>query len=294
MFENYIGQDHIKKFLSNLILYHKSSQEPMQHMLITGASGCGKTHLVNEIAKSLGTKCVTILATNTSEDDLVKAICSLDNKDILFIDEIHSLNKKFVEMLFTVISEHTLHTEYNGCIQKFKLNNNFTIIGATDRPGLLNPALLNRFKVTLTLKQYSQKELEQLVKLHTKNISISDDLCIQITKLCKYVPRILLNIIDNIKTYLNSLNKTRLETEDLDTIKEFLDIDSLGLDSIDLAILNYLKNTSASLSTLANVCGCLPINIEQNHEPYLIKLGFIEKKSGGRIITQKGMDYISK
>lgn len=292
MFENYVGQEHIKKVLTGLINYHVTSQEPLQHILITGSSGLGKTVLSNEIAKALGTNFKALLATTATDADIVEAVCSMQNKDILFIDEIHALNKKATEVLFPVMAEGILYARYKGTVQRFKVSK-FTIIGATDRVGLLNPALLNRFQLSLNLKPYTIEEFSQLIRIHTKGFDISDSMCILICKLCKGVPRILINIINSIKIYLKSINKTKLEKEDLDAVREFLGVDELGLNNIDIALLKYLNdNNTASLQTLASVCGCLATNIENLHEPYLLRLGFIKKESTGRSITQSGRDYL--
>lgn len=292
MFENYIGQDHIKKILSGLITYHKTAEEPLQNMLITGNSGLGKTHLSNEIAKAMGTNFIALLATTATQKDLVKAVCSLKDKDILFIDEIHALDKKVVEMLFPIMAEGILYAEYQGTMQRFKVSK-FTIIGATDRPGLLNPALLNRFQLSLNLKPYTINEFSQLIRLHMKGFDVSDDMCIKISALCKDVPRILINIVNSIKIYLKSIGKTKLEEQDLAMVREFLGVNELGLDTTDLIMLKYLFNNAfASLQTLASVCGCLTTNIENLHEPYLIKLGFVTKDMRGRRLTQAGWDYV--
>lgn len=294
MFENYIGQDHIKKILSGLITYHKTAEEPLQNMLITGNSGLGKTHLSNEIAKAMGTNFIALLATTATQKDLVKAVCSLKDKDILFIDEIHALDKKVVEMLFPIMAEGILYAEYQGTMQRFKVSE-FTIIGATDRPGLLNPALLNRFQLSLNLKPYTVNEFSQLIKLHMKGFDVSDDMCVKVSALCKDVPRILINIVNSIKIYLKSIGKTKLEEQDLAMVREFLGVDELGLDTTDIIMLKYLFNNAfASLQTLASVCGCLTTNIENLHEPYLIKLGFVTKDMRGRRLTQAGWDYIVK
>lgn len=292
MFENYIGQEHIKKVLTGLINYHKTAQEPLQHILITGSSGLGKTHLSNEIADAMGTNFKAVLATTATDADIIEAVCSLKDKDILFIDEIHALNKKATEILFPIMAEGILYARYKGTMQRFRVSK-FTIVGATDRVGLLNPALLNRFQLSLNLKPYTIEEFSQLIRLHMKGFEVSDSMCIMISKLCKDVPRILINIVNSIKIYLKSINKTKLEIEDLDAVREFLGVDGLGLDDLDLTILKYLSASgSASLQTLASVCGCLATNIENLHEPYLIRLGFIKKESCGRTITQKGLDYL--
>lgn len=292
MFENYIGQDHIKKILGGLITYHKTAEEPLQNMLITGNSGLGKTHLSNEIAKAMGTNFIALLATTATQKDLVKAVCSLKDKDILFIDEIHALDKKVVEMLFPIMAEGILYAEYQGTMQRFKVSK-FTIIGATDRPGLLNPALLNRFQLSLNLKPYTVNEFSQLIRLHMKGFDVSDDMCVKVSALCKDVPRILINIVNSIKIYLKSIGKTKLEEQDLAMVREFLGVDELGLDTTDIIMLKYLFNNAfASLQTLASVCGCLTTNIENLHEPYLIKLGFVTKDMRGRRLTQAGWDYV--
>ena len=204
----------------------------------------------------------------------------------------HSLSKKATEILFPIMAEGILYARYKGAMRRFKVSK-FTIIGATDRPGLLNPALLNRFQLSLNLKPYTTEEFSQLIRLHMKGFDISDDMCIKVSALCKDVPRILINIVNSIKIYLKSIGKTKLEEQDLATVREFLGVDELGLDTTDLIMLKYLFNNAfASLQTLASVCGCLTTNIENLHEPYLIKLGFVTKDMRGRRLTQAGWDYV--
>ena len=292
MFEKYIGQDHIKDLLTTFIAYSKSSTEPLQHMLITGSSGAGKTTLSNTIAKELGVKCVSLLATNASEDDLIKAICNLSDKDILFIDEIHALNKKLIEILFPIISEHILYTKYQGVMTRFRVSN-FTIIGATTHEGKLPTAFLNRFTVTLNLKPYTESELATMTKLYLGQYKADDTMLNAIVNMSKGVPRIITNIVNSVKVYLKSLGKDTLEQKDLKMIQMFLGVNDIGLNNVDFEILKYLcKVKAASLKTLASVLSIEAINIEQIHEPYLIKLGFIERCSAGRTITDAGRKYL--
>lgn len=292
MFEKYIGQEHIKNVLSTLINYSKTTKEPMQHMLITGASGNGKTFLVNEIAKELGVKCISLLATNASEDDLIKAICNLSDGDLLFLDECHSLNKKLIEILFPIISEHILYTKYQGMMTRFRVSN-FTIIGATTHEGKLPTALLNRFTVTLNLKPYTESELTAMTKLYLGQYKADDTMLKAIVNMSKGVPRIITNITNSVKVYLKSLDKDTLEQKDLKMIQMFLGVNEIGLNNVDFEILRYLSRVkSASLKTLASVLSIEAINIEQIHEPYLIKLGFIERSSVGRTITDAGRKYL--
>lgn len=292
MFENYIGQEHIKKVLTGFINYSNRINKPLQHMLITGPSGTGKTLLANEIAKETKSFCKTLLASTVTEEELVKTLWSLHDRDILILDEIQSLKKNLVEILFPVMSDRLLYLNYNGTVQKYQVSN-FTIIGATDRAGQLNSALLNRFKLTLELVPYTEEDLVKLAKLSYKSVELPDEICYNIVSLCKGVPRILLNILSNLEMYMESISRTVVSNEDIDVLKTFLNIDKNGLDNVDRQIIEYLyKNINgASVDTLASVCGCLRVNIEQLHEPYLIKLGLINKCSSGRSLTATGRKY---
>lgn len=293
MFEKYIGQDHIKNVLSSLITYHKNAPEPLQNILITGGSGNGKTFLAQEIAKEMGVNCITLLATNATEEDLIRAICQLKDKDLLVLDECHSLNKKLIEILFPVMSERTLYAMYQGRMTKFKTAD-FTIIGATTHQGKLPVAFLNRFTIPLNLVPYTEDDLVNIAKLYSKGMFISDDMYRKIVALCKGVPRTLINIMKNVVIYLKSINQTTLTNGSLDKVKMFLGINDIGLNNVDFEILKYLNDVDgASLKTLASVLSIEAINIEQVHEPYLIKLGFIERNSRGRAITAKGKQYLS-
>lgn len=292
MFEKYIGQDHIKNVLSSLITYHKNAPEPLQNILITGPSGNGKTFLAQEIAKEMGVNCITLLATNATEEDLIRAICQMKDKDTLVLDEVHSLNKKLIEILFPVMSERTLYAMYQGRMTKFKTAD-FTIIGATTHQGKLPVAFLNRFTIPLNLVPYTEDDLVSIAKLYSKGMFISDDMYRKIVALCKGVPRTLINIMKNIVIYLKSIKQTTLTNASLDKVKMFLGINDIGLNNVDFEILKYLNDVDgASLKTIASVLSIEAINIEQVHEPYLIKLGFIERNSRGRAITTKGKQYL--
>lgn len=252
------------------------------------------TTLATTISKELGVKCVSLLATNASEDDLIKAICNLSDKDILFIDEIHALNKKLIEILFPIISEHILYTKYQGVMTRFRVSN-FTIIGATTHEGKLPTAFLNRFTVTLNLKPYTESELSTMTKLYLGQYKADGTMLNAIVNMSKGVPRIITNIVNSVKVYLKSLGKDTLEQKDLKMIQMFLGVNDIGLNNVDFEILKYLcKVKAASLKTLASVLSIEAINIEQIHEPYLIKLGFIERNSRGRSITEKGLDYLKQ
>jgi Holliday junction DNA helicase RuvB len=292
MFEKYIGQDHIKNVLSSLIAYHKNAPEPLQNILITGPSGLGKSTIAQEIAKEMGVNCITLLATNASEEDLIRAICQMKDKDLIFIDEGHSLSKKLIEILFPVMSERTLYAMYQGRMTKFKTAD-FTIILATTHQGKLPIAFLNRFTIPLNLVPYTEDDLVNIAKLYSKGMFISDDMYRKIVALCKGVPRTLINIMKNIVIYLKSIKQTTLTNGSLDKVKMFLGVNEIGLNNVDFEILKYLcKVKAASLKTLASVLSIEAINIEQVHEPYLIKLGFIERCSAGRSITDTGRKYL--
>lgn len=204
----------------------------------------------------------------------------------------HSLNKKLIEILFPIISEHILYTKYQGVMTRFRVSN-FTIIGATTHEGKLPTALLNRFTVTLNLKPYTESELTAMTKLYLGQYKADDTMLNAIVNMSKGVPRIITNITNSVKIYLKSLGKDTLEQKDLKMIQMFLGVNDIGLNNVDFEILRYLsKVKSASLKTLASVLSIEAINIEQIHEPYLIKLGFIERSSAGRTITDAGRKYL--
>lgn len=204
----------------------------------------------------------------------------------------HALNKKLIEILFPIISEHILYTKYQGVMTRFRVSN-FTIIGATTHEGKLPTALLNRFTVTLNLKPYTESELTAMTKLYLGQYKADDTMLNAIVNMSKGVPRIITNITNSVKIYLKSLGKDTLEQKDLKMIQMFLGVNEIGLNNVDFEILRYLsKVKSASLKTLANVLSIEAINIEQVHEPYLIKLGFIERSSAGRTITDAGRKYL--
>lgn len=292
MFENYIGQEHIKRVLSSLVSYHKTAPEPMQHILITGPSGTGKSTLVNCIEKELGTQCISLLAPMTKTADLIRALCTVNDKDMIFLDEIQSLDGKLIEMLFPVMQDGILFTPYQGKLTKFRVPK-VTIIGATTHQGKLPVAFLNRFALTLNLMPYTKEELCQIARLHLQDYISDDEHTYALVNMCRDVPRILINIIKHLKLYLKSANEKEVSDEALYTMREFLDINEIGLNSVDFKILNYLDGVpSASLKTLGSVLSIEPINIEQVHEPYLLKLGFIRRDSSGRVLTDKGRNYL--
>lgn len=294
MFADFIGQNHIKDLLTVTINTYKQTAAVLPHMLITGSSGCGKTTLANAIAKEYDCKCFTLFAKGLTYDDIIHTLSLMHVNDILFIDEIHTLNKKVIEHLFSLMSDNIIHYKFNGTLLTIEVPK-ITILGATTHQGMLLEALRNRFVLTLMLHSYTQEDIRQMLLMQLNDVQIDETIVNELVSLTRLVPRTLNNILTYLRMYINTHVPPRVSVQDIQAVKTALGIYKYGLTTDDIKILSCLDKTDTiSVKSLSNMTNIESINILQIHEPYLQKCGFLKVTNKGRSITMMGRKYLQE
>lgn len=298
-----VGRKKEKAFLKIIIDAAKQRDEPLDHIILHGPPGLGKTSIAQVIANEVGTQ---FYATSgpaiMKKGDLASILTSIDTNGILFIDEIHRLNKSIEEMLYSAMEDRNLDIIIGKgpSARSIKLElNPFTIIGATTRIGLLSSPLRDRFGIDLHLDYYSFEELEELVKQKARilNEKISNEAAVEIARRSRRTPRIAIRILKRIRDLSQVQGKKEIDLEVALEGLKMLEIDEFGLDSLDRRILKTLMNNfkggPVGLSTLAAGVSEDVGTLEDVYEPYLLKEGFINRTPKGRVITEKTIRYFN-
>lgn len=304
-FKDYIGQDHIKEELTLAIQASKMRKTQLSHMLFFGGPGLGKTTLANIIAQEKGVKLhVTSAPIIEKPMDLASTLMSLEEGDILFIDEIHALRTKIEESLYSVIEDFSLDINIEQSGGKPKLIRipvkPFTLVAATTRPGAISQPLRDRFAIVHQLKYYSEEELAQIVNRSASilDIEIEKDAALEIAKRSRSTARISNNLLNRLMPFAVVKNNGVLTPELTKESLDKLNIDKLGLTDLDRKMLRCmyygLKNKPSGLKTIAPYISEEERTIEFVIEPYLIKKGLLAKTSKGRVLTDFGKKYVEE
>lgn len=295
-FDDYIGQEKAKRSLSISIGAAKKTGRALAHLLICSPYGLGKTTLVNIIANEMGIPFFNVNATNLKD---VKALSlyfsKLDQSCIVFIDEIHTLKKEVQTVLLSIMTDFAVSLiNEAGEEQTFDIPP-FTLVGATTQAGELLKPFLNRFAV-IELENYTEEEKLLLInnKFEKLGYTATDEAIAEISRRCRGVPRTIETYVKGVIDVALSRDEKLVTKETTDIFFEIREIDSLGLTKNDLLILRVLDEAKKPLAliTVESKCGIQKEDIEYRYEPYLIKIGFIEKTERGRVITKKGHLYL--
>ena len=303
-FAEYIGQEHLKKNLKLAIEAAKKRGEPIDHVLLYGPPGLGKTTMATVIANEMGAT-IRITAGPAIEraGDLASILTNLTDGDVLFIDEIHRLNRSVEEVLYSAMEDYKLDIVIGKgpAARSVRLDlPKFTVIGATTRAGALAAPLRDRFGMTHRLEFYSAPEIEQII---TRAASLLDS---RIDSLAagmlagraRLTPRIANRLLKRVRDYADVNGDGIIDTVIATDALALLEIDELGLDPADRRLLssmidNYGYNP-VGLTTIAALTGDETSTIEDFHEPYLLQIGLIERTPRGRRVTAKGATHIGK
>lgn len=299
----YIGQETIKRNLKISMEAAKKRSEILEHVLLYGAPGLGKTTLAHIIAKEMGVNIkVTSGPVLEKAGDLAAILTNLEEGDILFIDEIHRLNKIVEEILYPAMEDYALDiiVGKGPSAKTIRLDlPKITIIGATTRISLISAPLRDRFGNIFRLVFYEDKEIEKIIKRSAKilNINIEDDAAEEIAKRSRKTPRIANRLLKRVRDYINVEGKDVITLKDAKHMLDSLEVDCMGLDQVDREILETIlykfSGGPVGLNTLSAATNEEMATIEDVYEPFLIQVGFLSRTPRGRIITELGKKHLN-
>ena len=300
--EEYIGQEKAKENLRIYIEAAKNRHESLDHVLLYGPPGLGKTTLAGIVANEMGVQIrVTSGPAIEKPGDLAALLTSLNDGDILFIDEIHRLSRSIEEVLYPAMEDFALDIIIGKgpSARSIRLDlKRFTLIGATTRAGQLSAPLRDRFGVILRLELYSPNELAKIVKRSAGilNIEAEQDGALEIASRSRGTPRIANRLLKRARDYAQVMGNGISTVESAQNALERMEIDELGLDLVDRNLLramieNY-NGGPVGLDTIAAMIGEEAVTIEDVYEPYLMQLGFLTRTPRGRKVTALGYRHL--
>ena len=301
-FEDFVGQDKTIERLRIVTGAARKRKEPLNHILLSGPPGLGKTSLSFILGSEMGTNVrVTSGPVIEKASDLAGMLTNLQEGDILFIDEIHRLPKAVEEYLYSAMEDFRIDImiDQGPNARSVRLNiPRFTLIGATTRSGLLSAPLRSRFTLQTRLDYYSPEHLLSIVERSCKLLDISVETTggIEIANRSRGTPRIANNLVYFARDYTEERGTGTITQDSAHAALELLGIDKYGLDEIDKRILSTIAHTykggPVGLKTIAVAVGEEADTLEEVHEPFLIQNGFIQRTPQGRIISGKGYEAI--
>lgn len=303
-FNDFSGQ---KKVVENLEVFVEAAKyrgEPLDHTLLHGPPGLGKTTLSNIIANELGVGIkITSGPVLDKPGDLAGILTSLESNDVLFIDEIHRLSPVVEEYLYSAMEDYRIDImiDKGPSARSIQIDlNPFTLVGATTRGGLLTAPLRARFGINLHLEYYDPNTLQRIIKRSASilQVPIDDDAAIEIARRSRGTPRIANALLRRVRDFAQVKGNGRINNDIAKISLKALNIDQYGLDEIDnkilLTIIDKFRGGPVGLSTIATAIGEDTGTVEEVYEPFLIMEGFIKRTSRGRMATKLAYDHLGR
>lgn len=301
--DEYIGQSEVKENLKIFISAAKMRDESLDHVLLYGPPGLGKTTLAHIIANEMGANIKTASGPSIEKSgDLAAILSTLEPGDVLFVDEIHRMPRYIEEILYPAMEDFSLDiiVGSDGTSRNLKIDlPPFTLVGATTRAGDLSAPLRERFGIISKLNYYTIEELEQIIKRTSRvlNVPIDDDAAYELAMRSRGTPRIANRLFKRVSDFALVLGNGSIDISIVKVSLERLKVDELGLDDTDkqliISIIEKYNGGPVGIDALAATINEEITTIEDVYEPYLLKIGFLKRTSRGRVVTEKAYEHFN-